>query len=96
MNQQILEISPNIAVLHLDGNVVAGHISSSKLMKFLPIDLVLLDQFSNGADVMDVVRGLQQGPARQLLVADPLPQGLLNRIQTLQQAHILKPTPSGM
>lgn len=96
MNRQILEINPKIAVLHLDGNVVAGHISSAKLLRLLPIDLVLLEQFSNGADVMDVVRSLQQGPARQLLAADPLPQGLLNRIQTLGQAQILKPRPTGM
>ena len=96
MNQQFLVLNPQIAVLHLDGEILAGHISGAQLIKFQPIDLVLLAQFAAGANVMDVVRNLQQGPERQLLAADPVPQGLVNRIQALYQSQVLKASSTGV
>ena len=95
MNQQLLFLNPQITVLHLDGEILAGHISGSQLIEFQPIDLVLLAQFATGATPTEVVRNLQRGPGRQLLVADPVPQSLLNRIQALQQSQVLKTSSTG-
>lgn len=96
MNQQFLEVNPKITVLHFDGNIVAGHMSGMQLIQFRPVDLVLLKEFRNGANVMEVVRSLVDGPARRLLPVDPIPQGLVNRIQNLHQSNILKSSTGGM
>ena len=94
MNQQVLILNPGIAVLHLDGAIVAGHISGAQLMKFQPIDLVILSLFASGANVADVVQELQHGPSRQLLAADPNGQALFNRIQALFRARVLIAPPA--
>ena len=82
-------VNPGIRILHLDGEVLAGLITRSQMMKILDVDLLLLELFAKGARVSDVLQEVQQGPSRQLLAADPTAQGLMNKIQTLFQAGML-------
>ena len=82
-------VNPGIRILHLDGEVLAGLITRSQMMKILDVDLLLLELFAKGARVSDVLQEVQHGPSRQLLAADLTAQGLMNKIQTLFQAGML-------